>query len=263
MPFDDDLYRTIATGIPVAGMPRVAQLEPQDCWALVAHVKSLSAFQKTAGGWENHFETKPPATRWSPPRPPSADPVRGKTLFETQAQCASCHGAGGKGNGPAAAGLRDAADRPVAVPDLTRGELSLKGGSEAGDVYRVLTLGMAGTPMPSFVALPEQDRWDLAAYVRSLFEPIPAGERLYLGAGCTACHTIGKGTLVGPDLIDVGTRRDPDWLRRWLADPPGMLENDFNTRFLFRDFSVQMPNLGLRPAEIDALLDYLKSLKSR
>lgn len=254
LPFDEDLYRTIAAGIPVGGMPKLAQLEPQDCWALVAYVKSLSL---------DHFRTKPPVTRWPAPTSPKANVRRGRDLFEKQAQCATCHGVGGKGDGPAAAGLKDAWERPSPVPDLTRGELGLKGGSEAGDLFRVLTLGMSGTPMPSFAVLTDQDRWDLAAYVRSLYEPISPGERIYLGAGCRACHTIGRGTLVGPDLKEVGTRRDGAWLRRWLADPPGMLNDDFETRMLFRDYSVVMPNLGLKPPEIDALIDYLSTLEFR
>ena len=29
---------------------------------------------------------------------------------------------------------------------------------------------------------------------------------------CAACHTIGGGTLVGPDLQDVTSRRDREWL---------------------------------------------------
>lgn len=249
LPFDADLYRTIAMGIPVAGMPRNEQLDPQDRWALVAYVKSLAG---------NHFQTKPPTRPWvAPPVPDRPRPDRGRDLFEVRAQCATCHGVGGRGNGPAAAELKDAWDRPARVPDLTRGEFGLKAGGEAGDIYRVLTLGMAGTPMPSFTALSDEDRWDLAAYVRTLVQPISPGERLYLSSGCAACHTIGKGVHVGPDLLAVGARRTRPWLRQWLADPPAMLASDLETRILFRDYSVQMPNLGLKPDQIEALIDFL------
>src|ERR1043166_7153940 len=36
---------------------------------------------------------------------------------------------------------------------------------------------------------------------------------------CSACHTIGKGDGVGPDLAGVTTRRDRAWLTRYLAAP--------------------------------------------
>ncbi len=253
MPFDEDLYRTIAVGIPLGGMPRNPNLEPRDRWALVAYLKSLAA---------PHFQTKPPGRPWSAPAPPQPpDPERGKTMFRVAVACAACHGVGGKGDGPAAPELRDVWERPSPPPDLTRGELGLKAGSRLEDVYRTLTLGMAGTPMPSFASLPEKDRWDLAAYVRSLFEPISSGEKIFLGAGCLACHTVGKGKLVGPDLIDVRERRDRAWLRRWLADPPEMLARDAAVRKEFQEYKVQMPKLDLNGPEIEALIGYLESLR--
>jgi len=253
MPFDEDLYRTIAVGVPLGGMPRNPNLELRDRWALVAYVKSLSA---------PHFQTKAPGRPWSAPAPREApDPERGKTLFRVAVNCAACHGAGGKGDGPAAPELRDAWERPAPPPDLTRGDLGLKAGSRLEDIFRTLTLGMAGTPMPSFAPLPENDRWDLAAYVRSLFEPISPGEKVFLGAGCLACHTVGKGKLVGPDLVDVRERRDRAWLRRWLADPPDMLSRDPAVRKEFQDYKVQMPKLDLNAPEIEALIGYLESLR--
>lgn len=265
MPFDEDLYRTLSVGIIPGGMPRNDALEPKDRWALVATVKSLAVRTKSDGSRESHFETKPPRRNWIPPSPPDPDELevaRGRDLFTTRVQCASCHGPTGKGNGPAAAELRDAWDRPVPVPDLTRGEFGLKGGGELDDVFRLLTLGMAGTPMPSFEVLSEKDRWDLAAFVRSVFEPISPGERIFLGAGCTACHTVGRGKFVGPDLGDVRTRRDRGWLRKWLEDPPAMLARDPATRKLFQDYSIQMPKVDLTAAEIEAVIDYLERVSS-
>jgi mono/diheme cytochrome c family protein len=264
MPFDEDLYRTIAVGIVPGGMPRNRELEPRDRWALVAHVKSLAVGVKADGSRDRHFDTKPPGRKWAPPPPPPAqdlDLARGKTLFTTQAGCAVCHGPGGKGNGSAAGDLRDAWERPAPLPDLTRGELGLKAGSQLDDIFRTLSLGMAGTPMPSFNSLPERDRWDLAAFVRSLFEPISPGERIFLGAGCTACHTVGRGRLVGPDLQGARARHDRAWLKRWLADPPAMLARDPAARREFAEYRVQMPNPNLGDHDIDGLIDYLESLQ--
>ncbi len=40
---------------------------------------------------------------------------------------------------------------------------------------------------------------------------------------CSACHTIGQGDAVGPDLLGVTNRRQRAWLERYLAQPEKML----------------------------------------
>ncbi len=49
------------------------------------------------------------------------------------------------------------------------------------------------------------------------------GEQIFEG-NCIACHTVGQGDLVGPDLKGVTTRRDRDWLTRWISAPDVMLD---------------------------------------
>ncbi len=91
--------------------------------------------------------------------------------------------------------------------------------------------------------------------------PDPPGEegRAIFEQKCAGCHTIGGGDMAGPDLRDVTDRRDPAWLRRWLAEPDKMLaEGDPTAVDLLNQFhNIAMPNQNLSPAEIDALLDYL------
>jgi mono/diheme cytochrome c family protein len=41
-----------------------------------------------------------------------------------------------------------------------------------------------------------------------------------LFASCARCHTIGKGSLVGPDLLDVHKRHDADWLIAFIRGVP-------------------------------------------
>ncbi len=237
MPFDDDLYRTIAAGVPAAGMPAFPIFTDQDRWALVLYVKSLA-------------EPGPPArTRI---RPPSGrgDASRGAGLYRDG--CAACHGAEGRGDGPSAAALG------VPLPDLSRGEVAFKAGSRPEDVYRVLTAGMAGTPMPSFASVPERDRWDVAAFVTTLYRPIHPGERLFLGSGCVSCHTIGKGRLIGPDLAGVGACRPRAWLRDWLVDPQGLVARDPEARRLLDQYGSLMPPFPFSESDIAALLDFLQ-----
>ncbi len=91
---------------------------------------------------------------------------RGRDLYA--AACASCHGAEGGGDGPAAAG-----QTPVPA-NLT--DRALLAGSSPLDFYRRVTLGVAGTTMPSFEgALSEEDRWAVALYASTLRLPPARG----------------------------------------------------------------------------------------
>ncbi|HET6779353.1 MAG TPA: FTR1 family protein [Gemmatimonadales bacterium] len=93
--------------------------------------------------------------------------ARGAEVYSTN--CSSCHGALGKGDGPAAAGL------DPAPTDLTAtGELQ---DQSPLDYYRRITIGVVGTAMPSFEhRLPAQDRWAAALYASLLRLPPPSGE---------------------------------------------------------------------------------------
>jgi mono/diheme cytochrome c family protein len=86
---------------------------------------------------------------------PGGNAANGKKLAETN--CVSCHGASGKGDGPAAAALNP---KPA---DWT----SAKVQSESdGELFWKISNGRG--PMPPWKHLSEKDRWDLIAYVRSL-----------------------------------------------------------------------------------------------
>ena len=87
--------------------------------------------------------------------------------------------------------------------------------------------------------------------------PPTVGKGMYLfKTRCAACHTIGKGDALGPDLVHVTTQRDRSWVARYLAGPDQMLvERDPIALQLFAKYrGVRMPNLGLDPEEIAALL---------
>lgn len=91
----------------------------------------------------------------------------------------------------------------------------------------------------------------------------PASARASLGAeafsarGCAACHTIGGGPKVGPDLAGVTTRRDPAWFRAMVTEPDSMLRDDPVARALHARYRSSMPDLGVRPGEAEALWAYL------
>jgi cytochrome c2 len=84
------------------------------------------------------------------------------------------------------------------------------------------------------------------------------GEALFQSKGCVACHTIGKGKLVGPDLKGVTNRRDQEWITKWLKDPDTMIRTDPTAKELLKQYLVPMPNQGLTDQDIQALIAYLK-----
>lgn len=84
------------------------------------------------------------------------------------------------------------------------------------------------------------------------------GEALFQSKGCVACHTIGKGKLVGPDLKGVTQRRDQEWLTKWLKDPDTMILTDPTAKEMLKEFLVPMPNQGLSDQDIKAIMAYLK-----
>ena len=87
-----------------------------------------------------------------------------------QAKCWECHGDVGKGDGGKAADLKDDLEFPIRPADLTTGQF--KSGPAVEDIFRTMSTGLSGTPMPSYAdSLPEADRWALAYYVLSLCRP--------------------------------------------------------------------------------------------
>ena len=77
---------------------------------------------------------------------------------------------------------------------------------------------------------------------------------------CAACHTVGQGDSVGPDLLGVTKVRDRDWLARFISTPDKVLAaNDPIAKALFTKYKqVNMPNLNLRPEDVNTVIRYLE-----
>jgi len=123
--------------------------------ALIAHIAARdtpAVVASSARGLAAHILTVYPVK--SQP-PATIDLARAKTLY--QENCMVCHGANGHGDGPAAAQLETP---PIAFANATRAAQR-----STFALQQIITQGIEGTPMVSFRALPETDRWALAFYV--------------------------------------------------------------------------------------------------
>ncbi|MBN1650062.1 MAG: c-type cytochrome [Bacteroidales bacterium] len=77
---------------------------------------------------------------------------------------------------------------------------------------------------------------------------------------CGACHSIGRGKLVGPDLKDITTRRDADWLLRFIKSPQDLINKaDPEAVKVFEEYNkILMPNSTLNETQIKDVLNYIK-----
>jgi len=126
-----------------------------------------------------------------PERPPSL--AAGRRIYE--ARCASCHGAAGWGDGPAARGLEPPPAR------LAQGRAS----SSPLEYYRKISVGVAGTAMPGFAGeLEPQDRWAVALYAYGLRYSQAGRERgaRLLRDRCPACLVTVSGFAETAGLSD-------------------------------------------------------------
>lgn len=74
---------------------------------------------------------------------------------------------------------------------------------------------------------------------------------------CVACHSVGGGSVVGPDLRGVTTRRTPEWIRGMIARPDSMLRVDSVAQALLVHYQVPMLNRELDAARVRAVMEFL------
>ncbi len=84
------------------------------------------------------------------------------------------------------------------------------------------------------------------------------GEQLF--KICSACHTIGKGKLIGPDLKGVTERHDLEWLTGFIQNSQAMVQagDEYAVR-IFKEFnSIPMPPNNFTDDQIKVLLSYIE-----
>ena len=170
IPTDGDLLRTVTRGVRGTAMPAWYELPLNDRLAVIQYIKYELAVDRSdpAKPYAYFIEEPPgePLYIGTPPTPSQDILTHGKEVWQN-AKCWECHGQTGKGDGEKAPGLKDDFGFPVRPADLTSGQF--KSGPAVQDIFRTMSTGLSGTPMPSYRdSLSEQDRWALAYYVLAL-----------------------------------------------------------------------------------------------
>jgi mono/diheme cytochrome c family protein len=161
LPTHQDLVSIIRRGMPYTSMPPWPNLSDQD-------VSNLAYFIKTFSPDFSNREIVPqPVPLPGAPGLTNDSVEQGKKLYESSG-CVKCHGALGRGDGPSATTLKDDWGYPIRPADLTQ-SWTFRGGASREDIFRTMSTGFNGTPMPGFSdALPPEQRWAITDFIVSL-----------------------------------------------------------------------------------------------
>jgi mono/diheme cytochrome c family protein len=89
------------------------------------------------------------------------------------------------------------------------------------------------------------------------------GEQLFQ-TDCSACHTLGGGRLVGPDLAAVTERRSEEWLEKFIQSSTTLIQSgDAEANAVFEEFSgMTMPDFSLTNVQIKQILGFIETKSS-
>ena len=83
---------------------------------------------------------------------------------------------------------------------------------------------------------------------------------VFFKQNCTACHTIGGGKLLGPDLKGVTKARGHEWLEKWLQNPQAVIDSGdpFAVKLKKEYNGIVMPAVpGMTPQMAESLLNFI------
>jgi mono/diheme cytochrome c family protein len=161
LPTHQDLVNIIRRGMPYTSMPAWPNLSDQEVSDIAHFITTFSADFASA---EN---VPKPVPLPSAPNSTKETIEQGKKLYE-ETGCVRCHGTLGRADGNSAPTLMDDWGHPIRAADLAQ-SWTFRGGSSREDIFRTMTTGFNGTPMPSFLeGLSPEQRWAITDYIVSL-----------------------------------------------------------------------------------------------
>lgn len=161
LPTHQDLVNIIRRGMPYTSMPAWPNFSDEEVSELAYFITTFSP------DFSNPEKEPKPVQLPSGPKATKDTIAQGKKLFEDNG-CIKCHGTLGRADGPSAPTLVDDWGHPIRPADLTQ-SWTFRGGASREDIFRTITTGLNGTPMPGFgEALQPDQRWAIADYIDSL-----------------------------------------------------------------------------------------------
>ncbi len=161
LPTQQDLVNIIRRGMPYTSMPAWPNLTDEEVSNLAYFIKTFSA------DFANPQNVPQPIQLPSAPRASNESIEEGKKIY-VDSGCVKCHGTLGRGDGSSAPTLKDDWDSPIRVANLAQ-SWTFRGGSSREDIFRTMSTGLNGTPMPAFnEALTPEQRWAVTDFIVSL-----------------------------------------------------------------------------------------------
>ena len=163
MPTTSDLKTIIKNGMPYTSMPAWPTFSDDELTSLAYYIKSFSP------DFNNPDFLKPPVDLPKAPAYSKESAEAGRKVYEATG-CIACHGNLGRGDGTSGPTLKDDLGHPIRPADFTQ-RWTFRGGPTREDIFRTMTTGINGTPMPAFGdALKPEERWAITDYMYSLGE---------------------------------------------------------------------------------------------
>jgi mono/diheme cytochrome c family protein len=81
-------------------------------------------------------------------------------------------------------------------------------------------------------------------------------------SNCAACHSIGGGKLVGPDLIGVTQKRSEEWLIKWIKSSQSLIKTgDKDAIAVFNEYNkIVMTDFAfLKDDEVKSIISYMET----
>jgi mono/diheme cytochrome c family protein len=161
LPTHQDLVNVIRRGMPYTSMPAWPTFSDQEVTDLAYFLTTFSP------DFSNKENVPQPVPLPSAPSATKESIELGKKLY-VETGCVKCHGTLGRGDGTSAPTLTDDWGHPIRPADLAQG-WTFRGGASREDIFRTMSTGLNGTPMPSFSdSLTPEQRWAITDFIVSL-----------------------------------------------------------------------------------------------